>query len=270
MPTLLTLLGLEKGEERATLFLWLYSFFMGGSYVLFGAVAYTIFLAEPAFGTSYLPYFFIVSAVLTTAVSALYNWLTPRTAAGRLLIGTLLFLTVTVLGYRAALWGIESKWVAFAVLCWNDALWILNNMLYWELAGRTFNLRQAKRLFGLISTGTIVAGIISTFGMAALIGRWGAPNLLWVVAISQAACVVVVWPLVGRLTPATDGPKWPRPRPPHHPSPNGATKRSCSSPPEPPPPSSPSTSSNTSSTTKSSFLPSKKPPWGNSSADSSA
>lgn len=204
MPALLTLLGIEKGEERAALFLWLYSFFMGGSYVLFGAVAYTIFLAEPAFGTSFLPYFFMISAVVTTAVSTLYNWLTPRTAAGKLLIGTLLFLTLTVVGYRAALWGIHSKWVAFAVLCWNDALWILNNMLYWELAGRTFNLRQAKRLFGLISTGTIVAGILSTFGMAALIGRWGAPNLLWVVALSQAACVLVVWPLLKQATASAE------------------------------------------------------------------
>ncbi|MCK5093404.1 MAG: hypothetical protein KAR18_01685, partial [Spirochaetes bacterium] len=47
----------------------------------------------------------------------------------------------------------------FILLVWVDAEIILSGLVFWTTANRLYNIRQAKRLFGLIGSGQVIAYI---------------------------------------------------------------------------------------------------------------
>ena len=48
---------------------------------------------------------------------------------------------------------------------------------YWAVASRIYDVRQAKRLFGLIGTGEVIARIVGAFSVPLLVGWFGVAEL---------------------------------------------------------------------------------------------
>ena len=56
---------------------------------------------------------------------------------------------------------VQASWVALGLAIWNSVVGVLTGLVFWGLAGRVFDVRQAKRLFGLVGSGEAVAGVIA-------------------------------------------------------------------------------------------------------------
>ena len=108
---------------------------------------------------------------------------------GRLvLVPAILTLAVTLL-----LWGgLQGPWFIWAAVVlpvWAEVEWVVLNLEFWGLAGQLMNVRQGKRLFGLIGTGELIAGGLAGLAVPTLVAHLGTPNLL----VLSAASVVCRW-----------------------------------------------------------------------------
>ena len=67
--------------------------------------------------------------------------------------------------------------------------------IYWTVAGATFDTRQAKRLFPLLTAAAIGGSFFGTLAAGPVAGIAGAENLV----VIEAVALVIAIPLVGRL-----------------------------------------------------------------------
>ena len=88
-----------------------------------------------------------------------------------ILIGTLLFLLIFVCLIRFGIWATSSSWLIFGFLIWFRVVEVLLNLEFWGLPGRIFNVRQSKRLLGLIASGEVVARIVGGFSVPLLVAQ---------------------------------------------------------------------------------------------------
>jgi HEAT repeat protein len=186
-----TIFKIRPGEELPTGLLLLHSFFVGVSLVFFETTSYALFLES--FGVDKLPYVYIVSSLFITVFGVVYSRFEERFPFTRLLSYTLTFLLFSVL----LLWGLltftASPWLPMGLVIWHSLMAALIGLEFWGLAGHLFNVRQGKRLFGLIGIGEILAGIVSGFSVPTLVHLMGqTQHLLLISAGGIAACLLIL------------------------------------------------------------------------------
>lgn len=198
MSRLLSFLGVHAGEGRSSSLMVAHSFFMGTSTVFFETAASALFLSQ--FEGKTLPWVYVAAALLNILTGALYSWIKERVSFARLMTGTLLFLFLSVCVLRLGLQASSAAWLSFASLVWYRVLSILTDLEYWAVAARLYDVRQAKRLFGLIGTGEVVARIAGAFSVPLFVRLVGVPNLMWLSAAGLLLCALLVVPAL-RLIP---------------------------------------------------------------------
>ena len=72
-----------------------------------------------------------------------------------------------------------ARWLTFAVVIWSDVVFTLACLGYWALAARLFDIRQGKRLFGLITAGELAAGAAGGLSVPLVLRFAQTPLLLW-------------------------------------------------------------------------------------------
>jgi hypothetical protein len=93
---------------------------------------------------------YIASAFVATIAGVIYYRVERRWAPYRLLTGTLFFIFVSIVSLRMGLMTTDSPWPAFGLLTWFPVISGLMTVVLWTLAGSIFDVRQGKRLFGLV------------------------------------------------------------------------------------------------------------------------
>ncbi len=184
----LRLLGVEPTEERSVALMSAHAFFMGAATVFFETAVAAFFLAR--FDTRHLPWVYVAAAVVNMVTGTLYAKVQQKVRFSRLMSGTLWFLLVTVLAFRFGLGVSTAAWLAFGGLVGYRVLSILTDLEYWAVAARVYDVRQAKRLFGLIGTGEVIARIVGAFSVPFLVSIGGVANLIVLAAVALAACLV--------------------------------------------------------------------------------
>lgn len=197
-------LGLEPGERASVSLMLGHSFSMGLATVFFETAASALFLAH--FGSSALPYVYIVAAVLNTATGLVYSSVQARLSFARLMQGTLALLLLSVVGLRASLAWSQAGWLFFGLLVWYRAVSTLTDLEYWALATRLYDVGQAKRLYGLIGSGEVVARIAGSFSVPLLLRFTDVSNLILLSAVALAACL---WLLLRTLPLTHDATRTP-------------------------------------------------------------
>ena len=190
MNRALAFLGVEPAEERSVTLMTAHAFFMGASTVFFETAVAAFFLAR--FDTRYLPWVYLAAAAVNMITGTAYSKIQHRVRFGRLMSGTLWFLLVSVMSIRLGLGLSTAAWLAFGGLVWYRVLSILTDLEYWAVAARVYDVRQAKRLFGLIGTGEVVARIAGAFSVPLLVRLGGVANLIVLSAASLAVCLVLL------------------------------------------------------------------------------
>src|SRR6185503_5043213 len=170
------LFDLQAGESRSVSLMLAHSFAMGAATVFFETAASALFLAR--FGASALPY--------------VYARVQDRVPFARLMTGTLWFLLVSVAALRIGLGLSAAAWLTFLLLVWYRALSILTDLEYWAVAARLYDVRQAKRLFGIVGSGEVVARIAGSFAVPLIVSAFGVASLVLLSAAALAACLVLV------------------------------------------------------------------------------
>ena len=92
---------------------------------------------------------------------------------------------------QAVLMVVTCVWPLVALAIWCESSWALATLGFWSVAVHLFNIRQSKRLFGLIGSGLTLAEALSGFLIPILVRLVGVPNLLLIAAASFAGALVV-------------------------------------------------------------------------------
>ena len=127
-----------------------------------------------------------VAAVGYVAVM-LFSRLERRVSIGVLLrvnLGVLLTLSTAFWILRRFT---DADWVVFSMFVAVGPMFSLVQLGYWGLAGRLFDLRQAKRLFGLVGAGEELSTIVALFATPLLIRVIGDPTHLVLLAAAGLA-----------------------------------------------------------------------------------
>jgi hypothetical protein len=187
---LLSWLGLEPGEAPTVLRLAVPYFFLGLAISFFETAAFAIFLAE--FTAQNLPTIYILNAVVIIAVTLLFLRLSGHSSLSRRIAANLCFLVglclLFWLGVRAGP-GLSPLAVVFLLPVGSETLKTLIKTGYWGAAIRVFDLRQGKRLFGLLGTGRWIAFMVAGLLTPLIVGRFGVESLLLLAGLAVAAAL---------------------------------------------------------------------------------
>ncbi len=183
-------LNLRSNERRPVALLWAHSFFLGTGVAYLVSAALPIFLA--AFPIDYLPGAFAAAAALEFLVSYASERLENAVGQARMLRLVLLLLVAGTVALRLTMFHsgpTASLAIAFGLLVWSRLLNYVSDDEFWTLSSRLFDVRQSKRLFSLIDSGSFLAKILGYFSVPLLLNILQVPDLLIFSSLGTAASV---------------------------------------------------------------------------------
>lgn len=173
-------------SERVALLLLLSLFSVGGIVITGQLVGRAMFLS--ALPPSAIPLRFIVPPLLLVVATAGY---TRRMAAGhgRVMERTFLVLAVAVVVARAlcATPLRDDRLFLLALFSLLEIAGNLSMILFWTLAGIVFDPREARRLFGLVSSGSALANVAFGLFLGEAARRVAPEDLMALVFVSLLA-----------------------------------------------------------------------------------
>jgi ATP:ADP antiporter, AAA family len=175
--TLLRVLNVRSNEWKLVRTLFIFEFFQGAGIAFFFTSAFALFLDK--FHISELPKVLIYSSFLLWIVGYVYSKLESRLNLITLAKTITVFIALSFLLFRFAVDAMPPVFL-YLMLSWFNVLYLLNNLEFWGIASLLFDVRQSKRLFGLISAGDIPAKFIGYTLALVLVSYIGTANLLWV------------------------------------------------------------------------------------------
>lgn len=184
-------LNLRPGDGWPLVVLLLHSCLKGAARVLIETPANALFLSR--FSIEKLPLVYVCTAVVCAGIGLVFARMESRISLRALLAATLGFLSVITLIFYFALSAYLSQPVVFGTMVWKDVHWTLMNLEFWALAGVMLDVRQGKRLFGMIATGEIVAGMIGGFSVPLFIRSGGTLLLLVAAAATTVASMCLLF-----------------------------------------------------------------------------
>jgi hypothetical protein len=202
MKALLAWLGVQEGEGRSASLMTLHSFLMGLSTVFFETAVSALFLKAIKQDPSALAWAYIAAAGLSSLTGVAYTLVGRRVSFKALMVGTVLFLILSVGGLGGALAVTRAAWLCFVLFVFSRVLSILTDLEYWATAARLYNVRQAKRLFGLVGTGEVVARMAGAFSVPLLLRvLGGVEQIVLLSALALGGCLAVLVPVLRMLPP---------------------------------------------------------------------
>jgi HEAT repeat protein len=175
----------------------LHSFFTGTSTVFFETAASALFLAH--YDASYLPYVYLLAAIVSIVAGLGYTRAKEKVAFSPLMTGTLVVMLAMTCALRLGLsWG-EAGWLIFGMMIAYRLLSMLTDLEYWAVAARLYDVRQSKRLFGLVGSGEVAARVVGSFSVPLLVSVLGVANLLWLSATGLGACLALLVLILNRF-----------------------------------------------------------------------
>lgn len=160
LSRMLGALGTVRADERRDAFgafLTLLGFMAGHS--LLETARDALFLAElPA---SLLPWVYLTLAASALLLTRYHGNLARYLPRGQELRGWLIFSGVTTLVvWLAIFWA--GDWIYYLLYAWTGILATLIVIQFWTMLGNLFTVTQAKRLFAIIGTGSILGAILGS------------------------------------------------------------------------------------------------------------
>lgn len=171
-------LNLRKGEERIVVLLLVFSFFQYFSVAIFFIAASAIFLTEHPITS--LPYVFVITAVAMLLIGGLFSFIEKRFSAQKMIIVESLMILMIILLFRIGFLSEQISWLGYGLIVWHRIMADYVGDAFNRLALMLFDVRQSKRLFGLISSSEIPANILGYLAASFLVPLIGTANLLWV------------------------------------------------------------------------------------------
>jgi hypothetical protein len=136
-----------------------------------------LFLDE--YGAKYLPWIYIASAVTGSGLVYIYSWLQRIFPLRWVIVAIAPCMFLPMILLRLGL-HVEhfQVFTVFLLRLWVDAFYVLNDLNTSIAANQLFNIREIKRAYPLISSGILVADILSGFSLPFLLLFVGLDNII--------------------------------------------------------------------------------------------
>lgn len=176
-------LNIRQEETLPVLLFVLQSFFLGTFLGTFDVAANTLFLAS--FDSAMISKSYTISGLFGILFTSIYSSFQNRISFHRLALFSFATVFVVTFLLRFGYYVSDTKWLAFGLFILMGPLNIIALLGFWGSAGRIFDLRQGKRLFGLIDLGQIIGTIISSWAVPVLVANnFTTVNLMYISAVS--------------------------------------------------------------------------------------
>ena len=197
-----TFLNLERGEEVPVFLLFSYLTLILTCYMITKAARDGIFLHK--FSAMALPYVYIGIGVIIGFIVAIYIRLAARVSQVWLISGSLFFFATNIL---LLWWALRLEWkpAPWIFYVWTSIFGIIVTTQVWTVANSVLDLRQAKRIFPLISSGGILGGAAGGLIGARLVKSIGTDNLLLVLIPILMLVISLVQYLIRRYSVSATG-----------------------------------------------------------------
>ncbi|MCX7737005.1 MAG: hypothetical protein N2319_09855 [Candidatus Kapabacteria bacterium] len=183
--------SLQADERMPVILLLLYSFFMGAAIAVFYTSTTSLILNR--FDSSVLPYAYIVGGFIVYLLSEINRIIQSKFKTSYVLLINIGFLLVSTAFFVILNLITGNKWIIFFLFVWVRVFTFIHGVSFWAIAVKIFDLRQAKRLFGLISSGEVLAAIISQFSIPLLLGFLKTDDLLLFGLIEIIISLIFIW-----------------------------------------------------------------------------
>lgn len=194
------ILNLQPGEEKNVFLMVVQYFFMGAAMLFVQSASLALFFT--AWDSTAMPYIYLGIAIIVSTITASFLKISERTSLARFLVLCLLFLLAGSIALRIGLSLTASKWLMLALPIWSQTLVNICMTAFWTLAGNIFDVRQGKRIFGLMNAGSWLAYVVMGPFTTPLVNVLGTENLYLVIA----ACLFLAFvfqQIIVRANPGT-------------------------------------------------------------------
>ncbi len=170
------LFHINKEEGKPFLILFVHFFCFSAMGITAGSTRDAFFLT--LFEKTYLPLIYVAIAIVMAGVIPLYTKLSRNiNITNVILVSSVIFgLSMFPLIHFLSGWFIPMFYI------WIEVIIVLTITQFWILAGEIFNVRQAKRLFGLISGSGAIASMVIGFSIRPFVQTFGSEKLLYATA----------------------------------------------------------------------------------------
>jgi len=168
---LLISLNLRSEEVERTLLMFMVYTLTSVGLIWLELSTVSLFLDQ--YGADKLPWIYIASAGIGSGLGFVYSWLQKIMPLRRVIVVILLLMAIPLFLFRFGI-GIENIKIAglslaflttFMMWLWVEACYLLNDLNTSITANQLFNIREIKRTYPIISSGFLVAGVISGFSL---------------------------------------------------------------------------------------------------------
>ncbi|MGB0523213.1 MAG: hypothetical protein ACPGJS_09645 [Flammeovirgaceae bacterium] len=200
LDTLLKLLNVKDEERDSILLLLAHSFFIGIFLAFFFSYASGAFLGE--FDAKMLPYAYIATGLTGYAASTIFGSLQQKISYPKLLMGTLSVLLVLMVLFYIGVILTDAAWLIFVIYVWIIPFYTMIALQYWSMVMKLFDLRQGKRLFGLIGSGDVISSLIGFSSVPLILSAFkgSAEILLLLGTIGLAIGIFLQWKIIKRFS----------------------------------------------------------------------
>jgi hypothetical protein len=184
------LLNIKAGEGKPVLLLILFSFFIGLALTFYFTASNAIFIKH--FEPRMISISFIVSGLAVYLSWLLLTQIDRRLPISARFIVKFILVLLSVIAISIGTWLNDSDTMAFILFTFVRVLVYISLVTFWGLAGKLFNLRQGKRIFGLIGAGEVISIIIGYFSVPVVLNFIKTPSLLFISSTALFICFLIV------------------------------------------------------------------------------
>jgi CRP-like cAMP-binding protein/ATP/ADP translocase/HEAT repeat protein len=180
----------EDRQEYSKVFLLFgYLFCVVSASTIGRTAADTLFLSR--FDSSYLSTMYLPQAAAMIFMGFIFQRYSSKFRLDRLILSLIPLIALLVLISRLGV-GSEMRWVFPVIYVVYDVFNFLMIVCFWQFATTVLDQRKVKRMIGWVGSGGITGGIISGFGLKALVPWVGTANLIYFYAALQLLCLLAV------------------------------------------------------------------------------
>ncbi|MES2620136.1 MAG: MFS transporter [Bacteroidota bacterium] len=179
---LLHLFNIRQEEAGLVTNLFWLQFFQGAGVAIFNSVVLALFIKH--FDVLGLPKVYLFSAILLWVFGYVYSKVEHALSIKKLVPLVILFVAFSILAFSFKYSATNSSWFLFLMLAWYYVVYLLTNLEFWGLAALQFDIRQSKRLFGMIGAGDIPAKLIGYSLVPILVKFFSAETTIAISAVS--------------------------------------------------------------------------------------
>lgn len=185
---ILKILNIRQDESWLVSQLFFLQFLQGVGVALFFTVSNALFLER--FEVYELPKVYLTAAVLLWVAGFIYSKLEHILSVSTLMATVIILMTVSVGLFRFAISESPSGLFLYLMVAWYYILYLLSNLEFWGLSALLFDIRQSKRLFGIISAGDIPAKFLGYFSAYLIVPYTGSANMLYISMVTIGLSLV--------------------------------------------------------------------------------